>query len=107
MVTRGLGIGLAINLLLGLELLDLIPDEGQSMFMTSQISQSYLPVLARVALLPAKELEQGVEAASEERAEDRADPVDPEVLREAGVDNSRTEGASRIERAASEVDTLL
>jgi hypothetical protein len=64
MVARGLGIGLVMKLLLGLELLDFIPDDDQPMLMTPQIPQSCLPVLARVALPPAKGLEQGVEAAS-------------------------------------------
>lgn len=53
-----------MKLLLGLELLDFIPDDDQPMLMTPQIPQSCLPVLARVALPPAKGLEQGVEAAS-------------------------------------------
>ena len=60
-------------LLLGLHLLDVVP------------------VLAGVDLLPPQIPKQRVEAGGEQGAQDGADPVDPEVRREAAVDHGRAQ----------------
>jgi hypothetical protein len=56
-----------------------------------------IPVLARVDLLPVKELKELVEARGKQGSEDRPSPVDPVVVREVAVDYSWSERTSRVE----------
>lgn len=62
-------------------------------------------VLAGVDVLPAEEAQQVVEARSQQRSEQRADPVDPVVPRELAVDHVRAQGAGGVEGAAGVVVT--
>ena len=57
-------------------------------------------VLARVDGVVLEERQQAEEAAGQQRAQQRAHPVDPMVAREAAVDHVGAQGAGWVERAA-------
>lgn len=63
-----------------------------------------IPILAGVALLPPKVLEERVECAGQHRSHARAKHVDPEVARELPVDHSRAKRAGWVERTTRKVD---
>lgn len=63
-----------------------------------------LPVRAGVALAVPQRAEHGDEARGEQRAQRRADPVDPVLGREVARHGSRAEAAGRVEGGAGEVD---
>lgn len=61
-------------------------------------------VLSRICRFVLQDLDEFVEACSDDGAEDRTEPVDPVVGLEAGVDDCRAEGACWIKTAAGEID---
>lgn len=61
-------------------------------------------ILSRIGRFVLQDLDELVEACGDDRAQDRAEPIDPVVGFEAGVDDCRAEGARWVEAAAGEID---